>query len=193
MLELGKREIKAHAWNRAGGDWYQEPPWCSERLFEEEKFEGSIWDPACGGGNIPMAADRAGYEWTCSDITNRGGLTEWQVRDFFSIDQECDNIVTNPPFDLVQGFYKHAIELARGKVAMIFPTPRLNAARWLKNTPLRRIWLMTPRPSMPPGEAIAAGQKVGGGRVDYCWLVWKYPYEGHASIQWLHRDRSRQS
>jgi hypothetical protein len=31
-------------------------------------------------------------------------------------------------------------------VAIIFPTARLNAARWLQDTPLRRIWLLTPRP-----------------------------------------------
>lgn len=113
-------------------------------------------------------------------------------RDFFTIKEPCDNIVTNPPFDIMRLFARHAIELARGKVAMILPIARLNAASWLRETPLRRIWLMTPRPSMPPGEAIAAGQKPGGGKVDFCWLVWEQGYKGNPALFWLHRDRHRQ-
>jgi hypothetical protein len=70
----------------------------------------------------------------------------------------------------------------------VFPTARLNAAHWLKGTPLRRVWMMTPRPSMPPGHVIARGEKPGGGKMDYCWLVWEQGHEGAAEIQWLRRD-----
>jgi hypothetical protein len=193
IVDFPKKEVMAHAFERAENDWYQEPSWCAERLFEEEKFEGSIWDPACGGGNIPEAAKAAGYDVAYSDIVNRGYLElATIIRDFFTINEPCDNIVTNPPFNRAQLFAEHALELARGKVAMIFPTRRLNAAKWLEGTPLRRIWFLTPRPSMPPGEAIAAGQKPGGGKVDFCWVVWERGYKGEAHIHWLHRDRSRQ-
>jgi hypothetical protein len=44
-------------------------------------------------------------------------------------------------------FALHALSLATAKVAMIFPVARLNAAHWLRATPLRRVWLLTPRPS----------------------------------------------
>jgi hypothetical protein len=193
IVDFPKKEIMAHAFERAGGDWYQEPVWCSARLFDEEKFDGSIWDPACGGGNIPEAAKEAGYETAYSDIENRGYYELATLkRDFFSINEPCDNIVTNPPFNRAQLFAKHALTLARGKVAMIYPTRRLNAASWLRDTPLRRIWLLTPRPSMPPGEAIAAGQKIGGGKVDFCWLVWEKRCDVRPEIWWLHRDRAKQ-
>ncbi len=71
---------------------------------------------------------------------------------------------------------------------MIFPTARLNAAHWLKGTPLARVWLMTPRPSMPPGHTITAGEKPGGGKVDFCWLVWTKGRIGPADLRWLRRD-----
>ena len=74
------------------------------------------------------------------------------------------------------------------KVAMVFPTARLNAAHWLRGTPLVRILLMTPRPSMPPGHTIAAGEKPGGGKMDFCWLVWSVGFSGDASVKWLRRD-----
>jgi hypothetical protein len=77
------------------------------------------------------------------------------------------------------------------KVAAIFPTARLNAARWLEGHPLRHIWLLTPRPSMPPGHVITAGGKVGGGKTDYCWLVFDHKYAiGEPMVKWLHRDKS---
>jgi hypothetical protein len=187
--------IKAHSWPRHTSDFYVEPPWCSDRLFDEEPFVGSIYDPACGGGNIIRAAEAHGYPAAGSDIEDRGwlrGLKHLQ-RDFFSMSGETDNIVTNPPFKIAGPFFHKARQMANGKVAMILPTARLHAAwSWLEGFPLRTIWLMTPRPSMPPGSAIAAGQKVGGGWTDYCWIVWQKSYFGRADIRWLHRDRSRQ-
>jgi hypothetical protein len=65
---------------------------------------------------------------------------------------------------------------------------RLNAARWLEQTPLARVWLLTPRPSMPAGQYVLDGGKVGGGKQDFCWLVWEHGYQGKLEIGWLHRD-----
>jgi hypothetical protein len=72
---------------------------------------------------------------------------------------------------------------------MIWLTRRLNAARWLANTPLARIYLLTPRPSMPPGEVILRGEKPGGGTQDFCWLVFSHRHKGPPTVQWLYRDR----
>lgn len=50
-------------------------------------------------------------------------------------------------------------------------------------------WLMTPRPSMPPGHVIARGEKPGGGKMDFCWLVWDRSYhQGAPELRWLRRD-----
>jgi hypothetical protein len=83
---------------------------------------------------------------------------------------------------------QHSLLLAERKVAIVFPVARLNAAHWIKGTPLRRVWLMTPRPSMPPGHVIAAGHKPGGGKVDFCWLVWEHGCTGAPELHWLRRD-----
>jgi hypothetical protein len=74
---------------------------------------------------------------------------------------------------------------------MICLTRRLNAAHWLKNLPLRCVWLLTPRPSMPPGAWIAAGNKPGGGTQDFCWLVFVRGYKGRREINWLHRGTEK--
>jgi hypothetical protein len=67
-------------------------------------------------------------------------------------------------------------------------TFRLNAARWLEGLPLAKIYLLTPRPSMPPGEVIARGERPRGGRMDYAWLVFNLGHSGPPELRWLHRD-----
>lgn len=185
-------ELKAHRWNREVNEHYVEPSWTSARLFDEEHFDGQVWDPACGFGTIPTAAASKGLPVYASDLVDRGYICLNEVRDFLACMDNCaaPNIVTNPPFNIASQFALHALALgATRKVAIIFPTARLNAAHWLKGTPLRRVWLMTPRPSMPPGYVIAAGEKPGGGKMDFCWLVWERGYVGAPDLRWLRRDR----
>jgi hypothetical protein len=180
------RSRDSHIFERVEDDWYVEPPWCSRRLFEVESFTGTIWDPACGGGNIPEAAKQAGYAVHASDIADRGYPGSYCL-DFFKSGARHAAIVCNPPYSIGGKFVRHALTLA-DKVAVIFPLARLNAAHWIHATPLRRVWLLSPRPSMPPGRVIAAGLKPGGGRVDFCWLVFERGYGGTPELRWLYRD-----
>ena len=166
---------------------FVEPIWVSQRLFDEEKFEGGVYDPACGFGRIVRSAYDAGLEAYGSDLVSRGACTI-VIRDFFKHKGRHHNIVTNPPFDRIKEFTLHALKLARRKVAVIMPVARLNAADWLMDVPLRRVWLLSPRPSMPPGHVITSGGKTTGGKTDYCWLVFEHGYTGEAYIRWMHRD-----
>jgi hypothetical protein len=186
-----KTLVKAHRWARESNEHYCEPFWCSERLFEEENFSPRVWDPCCGFGRIPIAAARAGLDVIGTDIADRGFHMLACKQDFLATHHAlAGHIVCNPPFNIVSQFALHALSLDRvEKVAMIFPTARLNAAHWLRGTPLIRVWLMTPRPSMPPGHTIASGLKPGGGKMDFCWLVWERGYDGAApELCWLRRD-----
>jgi hypothetical protein len=190
--KLTSRPKDAHIWDEDPLGFYVEPEWCSERLFAVEKFAGAIRDPACGLGRIASAARRVGYTTYASDLVDRG-YEQFNDRIDFSL---CDrphanNIVCNPPFKLCDDFLRRALTLTRpnGKVAMIWLTRRLNAARWLADTPLACMYLLTPRPSMPPGQVILSGEKPGGGQQDFCWLVFRHRHKGPPALHWLHRDR----
>ena len=186
------RPLAAHIWAKDKLGFYIEPQWCSERLFAVEKFAGNIWDPACGLGRIIEAARAAGHTTCATDIVDRGYKHFYDCVDFLRCDRpRANNIICNPPFNICDQFVRHALILTNGtgKVAMIWLTRRLNAARWLANTPLARIYLLTPRPSMPPGEVILRGEKPGGGTQDFCWLVFSHRHKGPPTVQWLYRDR----
>jgi hypothetical protein len=184
----GKQPKCAHTWRRAGEDFYSEPEWCSARLFAVETFTGPIWDPAAGLGTIPRAARAAGLSNFASDIADRGCGARQDFLTAPALTTGAFSVVTNPPFALAREFVERALTLGAAKVAMIFPTARLNAARWLEALPLARIWLLTPRPSMPPGNVILRGEKPGGGKTDFGWLVFDRTHSGPPVMRWLHRD-----
>lgn len=183
---------KSHRWAREANNHYVEPFWVPRRIFEVEKFTGSICDPCAGFGRIPLAARAAGYQAFGLDLIDRG-FDYLSVVDFLTCDIRADNFVFNPPFDQGKDFALRALKLAERKVAMIFPMRRLAAAgKWIKGTPHYRTYFLTPRPSMPPGhvarEMENAGKNPSGGKQDFCLLVWLKGYEGEPTQHWLRRD-----
>src|SRR5262245_8317682 len=138
-------------------------------------------------GRVVDAARAHGYPATGADIVSRN--TEFATADFLETTRPFDNAVTNPPFSLTRRFAEHALTLVRHKVALLFPVACLKAAgKWLAPMPLCRVWLLTPRPSMPPASVILRGEKPRGGRADFCWLVLDKAFTGRPTINWLARD-----
>jgi hypothetical protein len=187
-MDQTTRLLAAHIWAKDPDGFYIEPQWVDERLFAMEPFVGTVWDPACGTGRIPDAAHAIGYSVVATDLVDRGYQRFDGVVDFLCSEHHVANIVCNPPYPICRNFALHALRLARKKVAMIWLLRRLNAATWLKATPLRSVYLLSPRPSMPPGHVIAAGEKPGGGTQDFVWLVWEHGHIGPPELHWLCRD-----
>ena len=186
-----RREKFAGIWDRDPHDFYVEPNWVSERLFEEERFKGVVTDPACGLGRIVATRRRWGMA-VGSDIVRRGPACDF-VSDFLSEEWSgyAQNFVSNPPFGCADQFVELAIKRAACKVAMLLPaTWHFGAERsaWLQTTPLMRVLALTPRPSMPPGAVILAGEKPGGGTKDFAWYIWQRDFIGSPTLGWLNRD-----
>lgn len=202
----------AGLWARHPEDYYVEPSWCGKRLFATEYFAGTIIDPSCGSGNIVRAGRKARDEPNRNnqitkvfgyDIVKRCKECDSTTEDFLLADYETDNIVSNPPFGLCgkasaknglkeDFFYvKQALMTATKKVALLLPLPWLTGAdkgAWLKTTPLAKVMILTPRPSMPPGPVIEAGLSPGGGTEDFAWMIWSKDHKGPPTLGWLNRD-----
>lgn len=204
----------AGLWQRHAEDWYVEPEWCSERLFATEHFEGTIVDPSCGLGRIVVAArqhrihaaqvgDNRVQKALGYDIVKRSKICNEETEDFLTSDYETDNIVSNPPFGLCGRANKStkntrdfeyvikALATAEKKVALLMPlnwVTGTDKADWLQTTPLAKVLILTPRPSMPSGPYIEAGLKPGGGTADFCWCIWNHAHKGPPTLGWLNRD-----
>ena len=189
------REKQAHLWERDPFDWYVEPYECSAALFQAESFSGTIWDPACGIGRIVEEARRVGLRSVGSDIVIRSSNCTARS-DFLqpSYVPDFDHIVTNPPFGTAEDFVQTGLSMlpTGGKLAVILPLVWLSGFStkrdWLPHSPLKTVYSISPRPSMPPGKVIEAGIRPGNGTKDYAWLVWQNGYTGHAHMHFLNTN-----
>ncbi len=88
--------------DRGMDDFYPTPAYAVEKLIEKETFTGSIWECACGQGDISKVLIARGFSVHSTDLADRGfGIPE---KDFLKYRGEMhDNIITNPP-------YKYALE-----------------------------------------------------------------------------------
>lgn len=184
-------------------DWFIEDGWCWDLLFQHETFDGEIIDPCCGEGTAVARAMAAGYDACGSDIVDRrpfvADFTFAQL-DFLGSEWSCrsgiiDNICFNPPYSYEPGIgarcIERALHVARRKVAALLPTKFLASQErypLFTGTPLKHVYWFSSRPSMPPGSLLRAGKiKRGGGKVDYCCMVWERGFQGESTNRFLIR------
>jgi hypothetical protein len=183
-------------------DWYVDEIWCARQLalvldeFALEKAEGlAIWDPCCGLGNTMQAAWELGLQTFGSDLVDNfawssfpddfEGLAQPKLSSGDFLEQTVApapcSIVCNPPYSYVKGiaeaFARHALTLSSRRVCILMPSKWLaSQARYQLFTdhPPQAVLHLCQRPSMPPGDRIAAMGKraFSGGMTDYCWIVW---------------------
>lgn len=186
--ELGMSQLPGllrsqHARERWDSDYYVEPAWCVHLLFDTVHFYGSIHDPCCGGGTIPTVARERWLEATGSDLRKRR-FGESGI-DFFTDNRPRRNIVSNPPYKLLEQFIHHALAVAERKVAVVVRLPFLAGQNRLKTLygvhHPRTVIVLSRRPSMPPGDTDIPARN---GTDDYCWCVWQHGFEGPTELRW---------
>ena len=82
--------------DREENDFYPTPEKATQSLLNLQKFEGNIWECACGDGAMSKVMIKNGYDVYSSDLIDRG-YGETGI-DFLKTNKVFDNIVTNPPF-----------------------------------------------------------------------------------------------
>ena len=102
-----KPTIKRFA-DLSGSDFFPTPPWATFALIENEKFEGEIWECACGDGTMSRVLEKTGQHVCSTDLYDRG-FGESKV-DFLTTRRGADNIVTNPPLGASSSFFFSAAQ-----------------------------------------------------------------------------------
>jgi 2-polyprenyl-3-methyl-5-hydroxy-6-metoxy-1,4-benzoquinol methylase len=65
------QSIVGHGTNREVNDFYPTSPEYTEALLAVHKFHGSIWEPACGAGDMSQVLEEHGYTVYSSDLYSR--------------------------------------------------------------------------------------------------------------------------
>lgn len=191
-------ESRKPLYHREAEDWYREPVEAVEALLRAEEFPGRVWDPACGGGNIPETLRRlTGCDVIATDKVDRGYARMDRTLDFdvdkipgeFLVGRCADHVVTNPPFKLAQRFVDRALgdDLGCAKVAVLQRLAWLEGSErgaWFAAKPLARVHVFSFRVSMPPGSSDVPAK---GGAVAFCWYVFEHGWLGPPQLRWLRR------
>lgn len=165
-----------------GPDYFPTPAWATHALINSEKFDGNIWECACGDGAMSRVLEQAGPV-TSTDLYDRG-YGEGGV-DFLAATEMADNIVTNPPFNSAEGFVRQGVKLSHKKFALLLRLAFLEGANRANTIfaecPPSRVWVFSERITFyPPGVT-----KQGSGTTAYAWFVWDKDAPGGTELKWL--------
>ena len=165
--------------DRIENDFYATPLNAIEDLIKYEKFEGKIWECACGKGAISEPLIKAGYDVYSSDLINNG---YGETKDFLKTNEKFDNIITNPPFNLATEFTLHGLDLVNHKLALLCKLSHLEGIKRNKfifsKKKLKKILVFSKRLSF-----VKNGKS--GGLMAFAWFIYDVNYNGKPTIDWI--------
>lgn len=166
-----------------GPDFYPTPAWATHALADNERFEGDIWECACGNGAMSNVLELYGNRLISSDLYDRG-FGEAGV-DFLAADRQAPNIVTNPPYNSAEGFVRAGLDRADRKFALLLRLAFLEGANRQRTIfskcPPSRVWIFSERITFYPLNA----ERKGSGTTAYAWFVWDKEAGSGTELRWL--------
>jgi len=166
-----------------GADFYPTPTWATNALLENERFDGDVWECACGDGAMSEVIKSHGYNVYSSDLYDRG-YGESGI-DFILMNRKFDNIITNPPFHSAEQFVSSGIRNANKKIALLLRLAFLESAgrqlRIFNLNPPTKVWVFSERITFYPKGAV----RKGSGTTAYAWFVWDKSQMRDTQLCWL--------
>jgi hypothetical protein len=183
-------QVQRHPLVERGLDLYETPSVAVEALLRVEQLPQNIWEPAAGKGAIARVLRARGHTVIASDICDYGSLHF--VGDFLTqkrMPSACDCLLTNPPYQIVERFVAHALELSP-LVVLLLRLAFLESERRcniLENRGLARVHVFRKRLPMMHRDQWA-GRKANSGMA-FAWMVWDRNYTGSTIIDRISWER----
>jgi len=175
--------------DRELNDFYATEPKAIDVLCGIEKFEGQIWECACGEGHMSKQLQKHGYDVISSDLIDRGfGVGNI---DFLKCDELFDgNIITNPPYKFAKEFIEKALDIIPDgkKVAMFLKIQFLESKarkEMFKKHPPKTVYVSSSRLLCAKNAMFDDMRAGGGSAVAYAWYVFEKGYKGDSVLKWV--------
>jgi hypothetical protein len=171
---------------RSPQDFYRTPRSAIDALLRVEQFTVDVWEPACGDGAIAVPMTEAGYQVVSTDLVDRGFGTAGV--DFLSTGGLlARSVITNPPFNLIDEFALHALNLGAEKIAFFARSGWLEGRKrydtlWSVHPPIR-IWQFCGRQTLWRGDD--PNPRTTGGALAFAWFIFERGYKGDPAVKWL--------
>lgn len=173
--------------DRKGADAFFTPTWCVDILLDSGVLDlrgKHILEPSSGDGKIHDRLVECGYDVEGRDLHDWG--RGWGGHDFFAEHDAADAIITNPPFNRINDYIKHALTRAPvvailGRTLLVeskgrYPIWRDTPPQWIIQLPHRPDFL-TQRPDKS-GTVVAAWFVWDGSGRQETRFIWAPPVAG---------------
>jgi len=173
---------KNKGYERFDNDLYETPEWASEVIlpFIPSRVQ-TIWEPACGSGQMVEVFRKNGYLVRATDITTGNDFMQQTPS------EHADAIITNPPYNIAGPFIRHALDIVKpdGFVAMLlryeFDAASSRADLFANNPYFAFKLVMTQRIRWIEGTK-------GRPSIHHAWFVWDKTHTGPCSMRWHFRN-----
>jgi hypothetical protein len=169
---------------RADRDFYPTPAPATRALLVHESFDGPIWEPCAGRGDMADALRAAGYIVTATDIATGDDVLSMPLREF--------NVVTNPPYGhdgqkpdrrAAERIATHLLQQRPRKLALLLPFQWFcsvgRAGGLFRRHPVSRVWAFADRFAMwPEGKALNNSKPPSNS----AWFVWDQQHNGPTQL-----------
>jgi len=164
-------------------DFFPTPAYATLALLDHEDFEGTIWDPCCGDGEVILALMTRlanANRFLASDLYDWGFNAT--IQDFLTIPTDkplVENIITNLPYGLIDDMMPRALALTTQKFASFCRLGILAGGKrraFFEAHPPNRIFVFCERVTVFARETqvkfFLEGKKETTSVSDCCWMVW---------------------
>lgn len=178
-------------------DFYETPEWATEKVLKQMLDDGfitkgeSIYEPCCGAGAITKVLKKFGFDnVNCSDIQTANYICGNKGIDVYDIkDNQCDVIITNPPYNLMTlpekkggSLLKEFLRISKKKVILLLNIYFLSSKQrkeLLNSSHLKHMYIHSERVTMYPfGEE----KSKNNGTKMYAWFIWDQDYIGRPTF-----------
>jgi len=173
-----------------GQDFFPTPPSMTGQLFEKEKFEGNVLEPACGEGHM-VRVIQENYDCISSDkylypnFKDKIGIEvhnqfDFLAEDGFPLKGPFDNIITNPPFAFKDECRIRAKQIAVKQIAFLLKLDFLHGKDRFHNIwqdkefPLKKVYIFVRRPFLQN----EIRYRYSTGMATYAWFIWDRDHSG---------------
>ena len=158
-------------YKRIKNNFVRTPREITEALLKMEDFEGKILEPCCGDGAISEVLKENGFEVESSDLFD---YNYGEMKDLFDIEEEQDNIITNPPFSLKVDMIEKLLSITKRKLVLLWYVKNIgNLLEGRRHKNLKTIYIFKKRIDWEE-------TKIGW---LFAWYVWEKGYEGDVTIK----------
>lgn len=174
---------------REKNDFYATDPKAIDCLKEKLDVPHVVLEPSCGAGHLSKRLEELGHKVYSYDKIDRG---YGEVQDYFLMEKlpdDCECIITNPPYANAAEFVLKSLELLpdNGLCCMFLKTTFLEGSRrwediYCKYPPVKVLQFVRRIACAKNGEFGMVSSAVA-----YAWFVWEKGFTGLPTIEWINR------